>query len=55
MKKKYSRTAVNSENDIPLNKALKCPTLTVIIRCVFQKGKELYPSVYLDECLYESV
>ena len=38
-----------------MNKPLKFPTLAVIIRCVFQKGEELDPLIYLDECLYESV
>ena len=27
--------------------------LTIIIRCIFQEGKKLYPQIYLDECLYE--
>ena len=32
---------------------LKFPSLTIIIRCIFQNGKKLYPQVYLDECLYK--
>ena len=32
---------------------IKIPTLTIIIRCVFQKGKKLYPQNYLDQCFYE--
>ena len=33
---------------------MKFPTLTIIIRCVFQEeGKRLHPQIYLDECLYE--
>ena len=51
--KNYSRIGVNTDDDIPLNKQLKFPTLTTIIRCVLQKGKKLYPQIYLDECLYE--
>ena len=51
--KNYSRIGVNIDDDLPLNKQLKFPTLTIIIRCVFQKGKKLYPQIYLDECLYE--
>ena len=50
----YSRIGVNADDDLPLNKWLKFPTLTIIIRCVFQNGKELYSQIYLDECLYES-
>ena len=55
MKKNYSRVEVNTDDDAPLNKPLKFPTLTVIIRCSFQKGEELDPLIYLDESLYESV
>ena len=40
-------------DDMPLNKPLKFPTLTIIIRCVFQEGENLYPQIYLDECLYK--
>ena len=54
-KKNYSRIGINTDDDVPLNKPLKFPTLTVIIRCVFQVGEKLYPQIYLDECLYESV
>ena len=49
----YARIGVNTDDDIPLNKPLKFPKLTIIIRCVFQNGKTLYPQIYLDECLYE--
>ena len=52
-KKNYASIGVNADDDLPLNKQLKFPTLTKIIRCVFQEGKKLYPQVYLDECLYE--
>ena len=51
--KNYARIRVNTEDDLPLNKQLKFPTLTIIIRCVFQEGEKLYPQIYLDECLYE--
>ena len=51
--KKYARIVVNTDDDMPLNKPLKFPTLTIIIRCVFQEGEKLYPQIYLDECLYK--
>ena len=54
VEKNYGRIGVNTDNDLPLNKQLKFPTLTIIIRCVFQEGEKLYTQVYLDECLYES-
>ena len=41
--KNYARIGVNTNDDIPLNKQINFPTLIIIIRCIFQKGKELYP------------
>ena len=49
----YARIGINTDDDLPLNKQLKFPTLTIIIRCVFQEGEKLYPQIYLDKCLYE--
>ena len=46
----YARIGINTDDDLPLNKQLKFPTLAIIIRCVPQKDEELYPQIYLDEC-----
>ena len=43
----------NSDDDIPLNKVLNFPTITVIIRNIFEKDGKYYPQSFLDECLYE--
>ena len=43
----------NSDDDIPLNKQLNFPTITVIIRNIFEKDGKYYPQIFLDECLYE--
>ena len=51
--KNYARIGVNTDDDLPLNKRLKFPTLTIIIRFVFQKDEKLYPQIYLEKCLYE--
>ena len=51
--KNYERIGVNTDNNVPLNKKLKFPALTIIIRCVFEESGKLYPQIYLDECLYE--
>ena len=53
--KNYARIGVNTDDNLPLDKQLKFPTLTIIIRCVLQKDEKLYPQIYLDECLYELV
>ena len=41
----------NTDDDIPLTKVLYFLTITVIIRCVFEKHGEYYPQVYLDKRL----
>ena len=51
--KNYATIGVNTDDDAPLSKPLKFPTLTIIIRCVFQEGEKLYSQIYLDECLYK--
>ena len=51
--KDYARTGITTDDDLPLNKPLKFPTLVIIIRRVFQEDEKLYPQIYLDECLYE--
>ena len=43
----------NSDDDIPLNKKLNFPTITVIIRNIFEKDGKHYPQMFLDEYLYE--
>ena len=52
--KNHDRMGISTDDDLPLNKQLKFPTLTIIVRCVFEKGGKLYPQIYLDECLYVS-
>ena len=47
MKIKFS-----SDDDLPLNKPLKFPNMTVTIRCVFSEDNKLYPQGFLDEALY---
>ena len=49
----YARIEVNTDDDLPLNVSLKFPTQIIIIRCVIQEGKKLFPQVFLDECLYQ--
>ena len=51
--KDYDRMEISTDDNVPLNKKINFPTLTIIIRCIFQNGKKLYPQIYLDECLYE--
>ena len=43
----------NTNDNIPLNKIIYFPTITIIIRSVTQKVGKYYPQLFLDECLYE--
>ena len=51
--KKRAKIGIDNDDDLPLNKSLKFPTLVIIIRCVFQEDEKFYPLIYLDECLYK--
>ena len=41
------------DDDLPLNKQLKFPTVAIVVRSVFQEDGKYYPQVYLDEILCE--
>ena len=49
-KKTHANFRINSYDDLPLNKPLNFPILTIIIRCVLQESEKWYPQVYLDDC-----
>ena len=51
--KDYMKIKFNSDDDLPLNKALKFHNITITIRSVFKEDGKLYPQVFLDETLYE--
>ena len=43
----------NSDDNLSLNKQLKFPSVTIIVRSVFEEDGKYYLQVFLDECLYE--
>ena len=43
----------NTDDNIPLNKIIYVPTITIIIRSGTQKDGKYYPQLFLDEYLYE--
>ena len=54
IKKNDDGIRFNADDDLPLNKQLKFPTLRLIIKCVFEESGKLYPQINLDGCLYVS-
>ena len=51
--KDFMKMKFDLDDDLPLNKQLKFPTVTIVVRSVFEDEGKLYPHIYLDECLYE--
>ena len=51
--KDYMKIKFNPDDDIPLNKQLNFPIITVIIRNIFEKDGKYYRQIFLDECLHE--
>ena len=43
----------DADDNLPLNKPLKLPLLTLIVRCIFEEDGKYYLQLYLDDCLYE--
>ena len=53
--KDYLKIKFNSDNDLPLDKLLKFHLMTIIIWFSFSDDGKLYPQLFLDDALYESV
>ena len=43
----------NAYDNIPLNKIIYFPAITIIIRSVTKKDDKYYAQFFLDDCLYE--
>ena len=43
----------NSDDELPLNKTIEIPIMTIVVRAVFYENNKYYPQVFLDECLYK--
>ena len=48
---KYMKLKFDSDDNLPLNKTIEIPTMTVVIRAVFHENNKYYPQFFLDECL----
>ena len=43
----------NSYDELPLNKTIELPTITIVVRAIFLENNK-YLQVVLDECLYKT-
>ena len=41
----------NSDDELPLNKTIEIPTMTIVVRAVFLENNKYYQQVFLDEYL----
>ena len=49
----YMKIEFSTVDNIPLNKIIYLPTITIIIRSITEKDNKYYPQVFLDDCLYQ--
>ena len=50
---KYMKTKFYSDDNLPLNKTIEIPMVTIIIRAIFLENNQYYPQAFVDECLYK--
>ena len=50
---KYIKIKFNSDDELPLNKTIEIPSMTIVVRAIFLENNKYYPQVFLDECLYK--
>ena len=43
----------NSDDELPLNKMKKIPSMAIVVRAIFYEDIKYYPQVFSDECLYK--
>ena len=51
---KYMKIKFNSDDELPLNKTIEIPTMTIVVKAIFYENNKFYPQVLLYECLYKS-
>ena len=49
---KYLKIKFDSDDELPLNKTIEIPTITIVVRAIFLENNNCYPQVFLDECVY---
>ena len=50
---KYVKIKFDSDHNLPLNKTIEIPIVTIVVRAVFNENIKYYPQLVLDECLYK--
>ena len=45
---KYMKIKIDSDENLPLNKTLEIPLMTLVVRAIFHKNNKYYPQVFVD-------
>ena len=45
----------DTDDDLRLKKPLKFPTITIVVRSVFEENGKFYPQIYLDDVLNATI
>ena len=43
----------DSNDELPLNKTIEIPTITIVVGAIILENNKQYPQVFLDECLFK--
>ena len=43
----------NPDNELPINKTIEIPIMTLVVRAIFLEHTKCYAQVFLEECLYK--
>ena len=52
LNKDFMRIKIDSDDNLPLKKPLKFPTMTIIFRSIFEEDGKFCSQINLGECLY---
>ena len=50
---KFMKIKFTSDDELPLNKTIEIPNMTIAVRAIFLENNKYYPQVFLEECLYK--
>ena len=50
---KHMKIKFNSDDELPLNKTIEIPMITIVARAIFHENNKYYSQAFLDECLYK--
>ena len=50
---KYMEIKFDSDENLPLNKTIEIPLMTLVVRAISHKNNKYYPQVFVDDRLHK--